>query len=111
MKKVILCLSPIMVGLLSGAFVEFFLQALALMTSPFVDHSLIPYLDLCVIISVVLFLFIAFFVIIHIVALINLDSKKTKWMILAQIGVVFLFFMVSWAVFHPLVGNWYDAYC
>ena len=61
MKKVILCLSPIMVGLLSGAFFEFFLQALALMSSPFVDPSLGSYLNLCVIISVVLFLFIAFF--------------------------------------------------
>ena len=109
-KKVILCLSPIMVGLLSGAFFEFFLQAVALMTSPVVDYSLLPYRNLCIIIAAVLFLFIAFFVTINIVALINLDSPKTKWIILAQIGVVFLFFMVSWGVFNPLVNHWYDAY-
>ena len=77
-KKVILCLSPIMVGLLSGAFFEIFLQAVALMTSPVVDYSLLPYRNLCIIIAAVLFLFIAFFVTINIVALINLDSPKTN---------------------------------
>ena len=98
MKKIIPVISPIIVGLFGGLFVECAMCALSIMMSPFSDSAQIPILIRLILIAILSALFIALMVIANIVYLINLNNnKRAKRIAVLEAIVALALFFVSWS--------------
>ena len=97
MKKMIPVISPIIVGLFGGLFVECVLCALSIMTSPFSNSAQIPIFIRLILIAILPALFIALMVIANVVYLINLNNnKRAKRIAVLEAIVALALFFVSW---------------
>ena len=98
MKKMIPVISPIIVGLFGGLFVECAMCALSIMMSPFSDSAQIPPFIRLILIAILPALFIALMAIANTAYLMNLnDMKKAKTIAVCQALAALVLFFVSWS--------------
>ena len=100
MKKLTPYICTLVYSILGGLWVESVIHFLAIMSSPFADFSLKPFLIFCIITSILSALVIVITVIINSAYLINLDNKhKVKITIFWEffVGIIpFLLFGKFW---------------
>ena len=98
MKKLTLFIYPFIIGFLSGGFVECCLNFFSIIMSPFSGHDENRALLFFGIIAFLLMLFLIVAAILDIKQLINLNSPKTKWIIVAQFCLAVLAMFASWSL-------------
>ena len=111
MKKIIPVISPIIVGLLGGLFVECAMCILSAMMSPFFDSPNAPILIPLILIAVLSALFIALMAIANVAYLINLNNNKRARLIAAleSLAALALFFL-SWSFGEVVVSNLHNLF-
>ena len=98
MKKLTLFIYPSIIGLISGGFIECCLCFLSIIMSPFSGYDENRVLLLYGIITFLLTLFLIVTVVLNVKQLIDLNSSKTKWIIVAQSCITILVMFVSWSL-------------
>lgn len=97
MKKIITFISPLLIGLFSGCFVECFLCVASIVISPFSTFEQFKFSAFCGIISLVSALIIIVVAIADVMLLIELNNKKKmKIVLVLQTCATILFCFVSW---------------
>lgn len=111
MKKMIPFISPIVLGLLGGLFIECVLCAFSLVLSPFADTEEASFYTALCIISFLLALFIIMVAIINIVYLINQnDRHNINITIFLEILVSILLFFISWNFSDYILKELYNLF-
>ncbi|MBE6566491.1 MAG: hypothetical protein E7659_05230 [Ruminococcaceae bacterium] len=111
MKKIISVISPIIVGLLGGLFVECAMCILSAMMSPFFDSPNAPILIPLILIAVLSALFIALMAIANVVYLINLNnSKMVKRLAVLEALAALVLFFASWSFWEVVVSNLHNLF-
>ena len=110
MKKLTLFISPFIIGLLSGGFMECCLCFLSIIMSPFSSYDENRVLLLYGIMTFLLTLFLIVAVIWNVKQLIDLNSSKTKWIIVAQSCVTILVMFVSWSLSGLILDTLYECF-
>ena len=108
MKKLTLFIYPFIIGFLSGGFVECCLCFFSIIISPFSDYEN-RVLLFCGIIAFLLMLFLIVAVILDIKQLINLNSSKTKRIIVAQSCLAVLAMFASWPLAELIFDGLYKC--
>ena len=111
MKKIIPVISPIIVGLFGGLFVECAMCILSAMMSPFFDSPNAPILIPLILIAVLSALFIVLMVIANVAYLINLNnSKMVKRIAILEALAVLVLFFASWSFWEVVVSNLHNLF-
>ena len=111
MKKIIPVISPIIVGLLGGLFVECAMRILSAMMSPFFDSPNAPILIPLILIAVLSALFIALMAIANVAYLINLNnSKMAKRIAILEALAALVLFFASWSFWEVVVSNLHNLF-
>ena len=111
MKKIIPGISPIIVGLLGGLFVECAMCILSAMMSPFFDSPNAPILIPLILIAVLSALFIALMAIANVAYLINLNnSKMVKRIAVLEALAALVLFFASWSFWEVVVSNLHNLF-
>ena len=110
MKKLTLFIYPFIIGLLSGGFIECCLRFLSIIMSPFSDYDENRVLLFYGIITFLLALFLIVAVIWNVKQLIDLNSSKTKWVIVVQSCATILVMFVSWSLSSLILDTLYERF-
>jgi hypothetical protein len=109
-KKPTLFIYPFIIGLLSGGFIECCLCFLSIIISPFSGYNENRVLLFYGIISFLLALFLIVLVIWNVKQLIDLNSSKIKWVIVAQSCATILVMFMSWSLSSLILDTLYERF-
>lgn len=111
MKKIIPVISPLIIGLLSAWFIEFFLCVASIVMSPFANLEESQFLIFCGIASLVSVLIIIVVVVADVMFLIELNNKKKfRLVLILQACAMILICFVSWYYAEQIINALYNLF-